>query len=41
VEILPTLARVIPFESAAAWEQQADLYQQPGAEPCEQKDEVA
>lgn len=29
VEILPTLARVIPFENAAAWEQQAALYQQP------------
>lgn len=30
VEILPTLARVIPFENAAAWEQQVALYQQPG-----------
>lgn len=29
VEILPTLAHVIPFENAAAWEQQAALYQQP------------
>lgn len=29
VEILPTLPRVIPFESAAAWEEQAHLYQQP------------
>ena len=29
VEILPTLPRVIPFESAAAWEEQAQLYQQP------------
>jgi hypothetical protein len=29
VEILPTLARVIPFENTAAWEQQAALYQQP------------
>jgi len=28
VEILPTLRTVIPFESAAAWEQQAGLYQQ-------------
>ncbi len=27
VEILPTLARVIPFENAAAWAQQAALYQ--------------
>jgi hypothetical protein len=40
VEILPTLARVIPFESASAWEQQAELYEQPGAEPGEQKDEI-
>ena len=30
VEILPTLPRVIPFENATAWEQQAVLYQQPG-----------
>lgn len=29
IEILPTLARVIPFEDAAAWEQQAGLYHQP------------
>jgi hypothetical protein len=28
IEILPTLARAIPFENAAAWEQQAGLYQQ-------------
>ena len=34
VEILPTLARVIPFEDAAAWQQQADLYQAPGPEPA-------
>ena len=33
VEILPTLPRVIPFENADAWQQQVDLYQQPGAEP--------
>jgi hypothetical protein len=32
VEILPTLARTIPFEDASAWEQQAELYRQPGAE---------
>ncbi|HEY5892353.1 MAG TPA: DUF4194 domain-containing protein [Chthoniobacterales bacterium] len=32
VEILPTLSRVIPFENAAAWEQQAALYQ-PNAAP--------
>jgi hypothetical protein len=32
VEILPTLAQVIPFEDAAAWEQQAALYQTPGPE---------
>jgi hypothetical protein len=31
IEILPTLARVIPFESPAAWEQQTELYQQPAA----------
>ena len=29
VEILSTLSRVIPFENAAAWEQQAALYTQP------------
>ena len=29
VEILPTLAHVIPFEDASAWEQQVALYQQP------------
>ena len=27
VEILPTLAQIIPFENAAAWEQQAAIYQ--------------
>jgi len=32
VEILPTLARAIPFENAGAWQQQADLYQQPETE---------
>jgi hypothetical protein len=26
VEILPTLARAIPFENAAAWEEQVELY---------------
>ncbi len=30
VEILATLRRVIPFENAAAWEQQAALYQSAG-----------
>ena len=30
VEILPTLARVIPFENAAAWQQQVELYQSDG-----------
>ena len=40
VEILPTLARVIPFENAAAWAQQAELYQQPAAEPEEKKEEA-
>lgn len=29
VEILPTLQRVIPFESEEAWQQQADMYQAP------------
>ena len=29
IEILPTLPRVIPFEDASAWEQQAGLYRQP------------
>lgn len=39
VEILPTLSRVIPFENAAAWEEQAALYQQPaGPEPDEEKE---
>lgn len=28
IEILPTLSRVIPFENAAAWEEQAALYRQ-------------
>lgn len=32
VEILPTLAHVIPFENAEAWQQQASLYQQSAAE---------
>lgn len=32
VEILPTLARVIPFENAEAWVQQVALYQQPGGD---------
>ena len=27
IEILPTLRRVIPFENAEAWQQQAGLYQ--------------
>ena len=38
VEILPTLARVIPFENAAAWAQQAASYQQPLAEPDAEKE---
>jgi hypothetical protein len=38
VEILPTLARVIPFENAAAWAQQAELYQQPGSDTDENKE---
>jgi hypothetical protein len=32
VEILPTLQRVIPFESPEAWQQQAGLYAAPRAE---------
>ncbi len=32
VQILPTLAHVIPFENAEAWQQQAALYQPPPAE---------
>jgi len=35
VEILPTLCTVIPFENAAAWEQQAAHYQQPGEPDAE------
>jgi Domain of unknown function (DUF4194) len=35
VEILPTLPRVIPFENAAAWQQQAGLYQAPVDAPPE------
>ena len=35
VEILHTLPRVIPFEDAAAWEQQADLYQAPAETAAE------
>lgn len=33
VEILPTLARAIPFENAAAWEQQVRLYHPSAAGP--------
>jgi hypothetical protein len=40
VEILPTLARAIPFENESAWEQQAALYQQPDAETEEKKEEA-
>lgn len=32
IEILPTLVRVIPFENAAAWEQQVSSYGQPGGD---------
>jgi hypothetical protein len=39
VEILPTLARAIPFENESAWEQQATLYQQPDPEAEEKKEE--
>jgi hypothetical protein len=31
IEILPTLAHVIPFENAEVWQQQAALYQQPSS----------
>jgi hypothetical protein len=37
VEILPTLPKVIPFETAAAWQQQADLYQATGETTAEPK----
>ena len=43
VEILHTLPRVIPFESAAAWQQQAALYQAPAdaaAEPTRAEEEA-
>ena len=35
IEILPTLAHVIPFENAEAWQQQATLYQQPSSAKTE------
>jgi hypothetical protein len=35
VEILHTLPRVIPFESAAAWEQHAASHQATGGAPAE------
>ena len=31
IEILPTLAHVIPFENAEVWQQQTALYQQPSS----------
>lgn len=37
IEILPTLARVIPFENAAAWEQQAALYRQPATDTVKEE----
>lgn len=37
IEILPTLARVIPFEDAAAWEQQAALYHQPAPDAAKEE----
>ena len=40
VEILPTLARAIPFENAAAWEQQVESYQQSTPEAEEKKEET-
>jgi hypothetical protein len=42
VEILPTLPRVIPFEDAAAWQQQASMYQTPAdaaVEPARAEEE--
>ncbi len=42
VEILQTLPRVIPFENAAAWEQQSALYQAPAeavSEPSRAEEE--
>lgn len=35
IEILPTLAQVIPFADTAAWEQQATLYKQPTSQDGE------
>jgi Domain of unknown function (DUF4194) len=35
IEILPTLAHVIPFENAEAWQKQATLYQQPSSAETE------
>jgi hypothetical protein len=43
IEILPTLPRVIPFENAAAWQQQASLYQAPtdvALEPARAEEEA-
>lgn len=43
VEILPTMPRVIPFEDAKAWQQQAALYQGPpdvAAEPARTEEEA-
>lgn len=37
IEILPTLQRVIPFENAAAWEQQVALYKGVTAEKDEEQ----
>lgn len=35
IEILPTLQRAIPFENAAAWEQQAALYSAPSPDSAD------
>jgi hypothetical protein len=43
IEILPTLPRVIPFEDASAWQQQASLYQstsEPAAESVRTEEEA-
>lgn len=40
IEVLPTLARAIPFESGVEWEQQADLYRATSTadeDPAEQR----
>lgn len=38
IEILPTLARTIPFDNLTAWEQQAALYEQTASGDAESKE---